>query len=174
MKRLRRFAIVTATAVFAMVTTLLLSSTEVAAATATANLTVSATVSVNCAVTAGTLAFGAYDPVVTNASAALDGSGTFTVACTKGATGVTIDLGQGANYSGGRRMVAAGNYLPYQVYSDAGRTTVWGSTSGGATVAVAAPASSAPATYTVYGRIAAAQDVPAGGYGDTVVATVNF
>jgi spore coat protein U-like protein len=174
MKGLHRFSVVAATWGLGTIFVLVLTSTQVAAATATANLTVSATVSVNCVVTAGTLAFGAYDPVVTNASAALDGSGTFTVACTKGATGVTIDLGQGANYSGGRRMVAAGNYLLYQVYSDAGRTTVWGSTSGGATVAVAAPASSAAATYTVYGRIAAAQDVPAGGYSDTVVATVNF
>ena len=174
MNRRQRFAIGAATAGLTVIAGLLLSASYVEAATATANLTVSATVSVNCTVTAGTLAFGAYDPVVANASADLDGSGTFTVACTKGAPGVTIDLGQGGNYSGGRRMAAAGNFLPYQMYSNAGRTTVWGSTSGGATVAVAAPASKAAVTYTVYGRIVAGEDVPAGNYSDTVVATVNF
>jgi spore coat protein U domain-containing protein, fimbrial subunit CupE1/2/3/6 len=174
MKRLHRSALITAAAGLAIIAALLLSATQVEAATATASLTVSATVSVNCTVTTGTLAFGAYDPIAANASANLDGSGTFTVACTKGASGVTIDLGQGSNYSGGRRMVSSGNFLPYEVYSNSGRTTVWGSTSGGATVAVSPPASSAAVTYTVYGRIAAAQDAAAGTYSDTVVATVNF
>ncbi len=64
--------------------------------------------------------------------------------------------------------------MTYQLYSDSGRTTVWGSTSGGATLAVAAPTSKAATTYTVYGRITGGQDVAAGNYGDTVVATVNF
>ena len=41
-------------------------------------------------------------------------------------------------------------------------------------MAVAAPASKAAVAYTVYGRIAAGEDVPAGNYSDTVVATVNF
>ena len=37
-----------------------------------------------------------------------------------------------------------------------------------------APSSYAPVVYTVYGRVAAAANVPAGSYSDTVVATVNF
>ncbi len=148
--------------------------TPMLAAIATANVTVSATVSNNCSITGGALAFGAYDPLVTHATDPKDGTGTFTVACTKGATGVTIDLGQGANYSSERRMIAASNYVAYQLYSDSGRTTVWGSTSGGSTLAVSAPTSKAPVTYTVYGRITGGQDVPAGSYADTVVATVNF
>ena len=147
---------------------------SVLAATATANVTVSATVASNCTITGGALAFGSYDPLVTNASDAKDGSGTFTVACTKGAVGVTIDLGQGQNYAGGRRMIAGSDAVTYQLYSDSGRTTVWGSTSGGSTLAVSAPTSKAPVTYTVYGRITGGQDVPAGSYADTVVATVNF
>jgi spore coat protein U-like protein len=144
------------------------------ASTNTANLAVSATVSVNCTVTAGTLAFGSYDPVIANASSNLDASGTFTIACTKNASGVTIDVGQGGNYSSGRRMAASGNYLSYQMYSDAARTSIWGSTSGGSVVNMSAPVSKAAVTYTVYGRIAGGQDVPAGSYSDTVVATVNF
>ena len=144
------------------------------AATATANVTVTASVTNNCSINGGSLAFGAYDPLVTNAADPKDGSGTFTVACTKGASGVTIDLGQGQNYSTGRRMIAGGDAVNYQLYSDSGRTTIWGSTSGGAALAVTAPTSKAAVTYTVYGRIAGGQDVAAGSYTDTVVATVNF
>ena len=144
------------------------------AASATANVTVTATVANNCSITGGALAFGAYDPLVTHATDPKDGSGTFTVACTKGASGVTIDLGQGQNYATGRRMLAGSDTVGYQLYSDSGRTTIWGSTSGGTTVAVTAPLSKAPVSYTVYGRIAGGQDVAAGSYTDTVVATVNF
>lgn len=144
------------------------------AASATANVTISATVANNCTITGGALAFGTYDPLVTNATDAKDGSGTFTVACTKGAAGVTIDLGQGQNYAGGRRMIAGSEAVSYQLYSDSGRTMVWGSTSGGSALAVSAPTSKAPVTYTVYGRITGGQDVAAGSYTDTVVATVNF
>ena len=150
------------------------STSTLLAATATANVTVSATVSTSCSITGGSLAFGEYDPVVVNASDPKDGSGTFSVACTKGAAGVTIDLGQGLNYSGGRRMIAGSEHVAYELYSDSGYTTVWGSTSGGSTVALAAPSSKAAVDYTVYGRIAGGQDVAAGTYNDTVVATVNF
>jgi len=152
----------------------LLSVLPASAASATASIAVSTTIAVNCTVTAGSVAFGSYDPIVTNASANLDASGTFTVACTKGATGVTVDLGQGSNYSSGRRLVSSGSYVSYQLFSDSGRTTTWGSTSGGSTVSVSAPSSSAAATYSVYGRIPSGQDVPAGSYSDTIVATVNF
>jgi spore coat protein U-like protein len=41
-------------------------------------------------------------------------------------------------------------------------------------VSPSAPSSNAPVTYTVYGRVAAGANVPAGSYSDTVVATVNF
>src|SRR3981081_2741909 len=123
MTRLKRLTVSIAIAALRPLGVVLLCG-SVSAATATANVSVSAPVSVNCTVTAGTLAFGAYDPVVANAAANLDGSGTFTVACTKSASGVTIDLGQGGNYSGGRRLVAAGNFLSYQLYSDGGRSTI--------------------------------------------------
>ncbi len=87
------------------------------AATATANLAVSATVTNNCTISTKALAFGAYDPVVANASTNLDGLGGIVVACTKGAS-ADIGLGLGANMSGTtRRMVAGGtNYLTYELY----------------------------------------------------------
>jgi spore coat protein U-like protein len=148
-------------------------ATRAKAATATANLGVTATVTNNCTISTVALAFGSYDPVVANASANLDGSGTVVVACTKGAT-ATIGLGNGGNYSGGRRMGdGSSNFLTYELYHEAARTTVWTNAGGGLLSTGAAPSKTAR-NFTVYGRVVSNQDVPAGNYSDTVVATVNF
>ena len=146
-----------------------LAQTDVNAATQTSSFTVSASVTANCTISAAALAFGAYDPVVANASANLDQTSTITVACTKG-TSASVSLDSGVNYSSGRRMKAGSNYLGYEMYSDSGRSTVWDSTN---TVAYNA-ASKSSTDLTVYGRVAAGQDVPAGSYSDTVVATITF
>jgi spore coat protein U-like protein len=149
-------------------------ATTAKAATATANLAVSATVANNCSISTVALAFGSYDPVVANASTNLDGTGTVVVACTKGAA-ATIGLGNGGNFSAGERRMAdsSSNFLSYELYHEAGRTTVWTNTGGGLLATGAAP-SKAARDFTVYGRVTSNQDVPAGSYTDTVVATVNF
>ena len=143
------------------------------AATSTANFGVSATVGKNCTISTNALAFGTYDPVVANLSATLDGTGAVTVGCTRGAI-ASIALGSGSNASGSTRRMAdgTGNYLVYELFSDSSHTTVWNSGSGALTL-TAAP-SRATRDLTVYGRISGNQDVPAGTYADTVVATVNF
>ena len=91
------------------------------------------------------------------------------------ARGVTaqVGLGNGSNYSGGRRMQAGatGNYLNYELYSNAGRTTVWDNASN--RVAYTA-ASKAAQTLTIYGRVAGGQDAAAGSYTDTVVAQAEW
>jgi spore coat protein U domain-containing protein, fimbrial subunit CupE1/2/3/6 len=149
------------------------SSDRVEALTATANLAVNATVNNTCTISTAPLAFGTYDPVVTHAAAVLDGTGTVTIACTKGAV-TTIELGLGANASGAqRRMLIAGEFLNYEIYSDSGRTAVWGTGATDDLNVVAAP-SKAPRSFTAYGRVAMGQDVTAGTYVDTVLATVNF
>jgi spore coat protein U-like protein len=66
-----------------------------------------------------------------------------------------------------------GNFLTYELYQDAGRTTVWGNGGAGLLSPAAAP-SKAARNFTVYGRVTSNQDVVAGSYSDTVVATVNF
>jgi spore coat protein U-like protein len=145
-----------------------------AAGSASANLNVSASVANNCTISTSPLAFGAYDPVVTNASANLDATGTVTVACTKGAT-ATIGLGLGSNASGATRRMTDGssNFLSYEVYQDSSRSTIWGNSGVGLLSPSAAPSKSTR-DFTVYGRIPSNQDVPPGSYGDTVTATVNF
>jgi spore coat protein U-like protein len=144
------------------------------AASASTSLSVTATVNNNCTISTAALAFGTYDPIVTNASSPLDGTGTVTIACTKGAT-TTIGLGLGANASGSTRRMTdgSGNYLTYEAYQDSSHSTVWGTSGAGLLTPAAAP-SKAARDFTVYGRVAGNQDVPAGSYTDTVTATVNF
>jgi spore coat protein U-like protein len=150
------------------------SDSPVAAGSATANLQVSTTVSANCTITTATVAFPAYDPIVTHSATNDDGTGTVTITCTKG-TAATIGLGLGANALVNQRRMkdATTDYLNYALYLDAGRTTIWGTASPNLLTPVAAP-DKTPRAFTVYGRIPSAQDVPAGSYTDTVVATVNF
>ena len=147
---------------------------SISGATATANLAVSATVITNCSINTTALAFGNYDPAGAHTAADLDGTGTVSVACTKN-TAPTIALGLGNNASGSTRRLKDGgtNYLTYELYQEAGRTTIWG-TSGAALLSPGAAPSKAARDFTVYGRIAGNQDVPAGAFTDTVVATVNF
>lgn len=142
------------------------------AATHSANVTVSASVAANCRVAAGSVAFGAYDPVFANDTTALDASGTFTVRCVKNVT-AQVGLDNGGNYSGGSRRMSDGgtNYLNYALYSNSGRTTAWDNTT--SRVSYTAPNATA-STLTIYGRVPAGQDVPVGSYGDTVAAVAEF
>ena len=72
---------------------------------ASASLTVSANVTKNCTITTAPVNFGAYDPVAANATAPLDGIGTVTVTCTKGAP-AQVGLGVGGNAQGTTRRMA--------------------------------------------------------------------
>ena len=141
-----------------------------AAGSASANVTVTANVAANCVINAGSVAFGAYDPVTANASTDLDGAGNFQVQCTKG-TAATVTLGNGLNFSGGtRRMSTGSDFLNYNLYTSSARSTVWNTTN---TVSYTAT-SKALFTLDVYGRVPSNQDISTGSYTDTVVATINF
>ena len=143
------------------------------AATATASMPVSATVTNNCTITTSPVAFGGYDPIATHATANLDATGAVIIACTKGAV-TTLGLDTGANVSAGaRRLASSGSFLTYELYQDSGRSTVWGN-SGAALYNSGTSPSKDARTFQVYGRVTGGQDVPAGSYSDTIVATINF
>lgn len=155
------------------------------AGSAPANLTVSASVTANCTISTAPVAFGAYDPIGANAATALTASGSVTVACTKGSA-PNITLGQGNNYSAGRRMAGGGDFLSYELYQptntnpDAGSTcsyvspTVWGTT-GAQIFTPTVPGTKTARLYRVCGSVPAGLDPSvAASYTDTVVATVNF
>src|SRR5712692_1498559 len=157
--------------------TLSLATSAFAASVSTTNTNnITASVAPKCTIGAFAIAFGAYDPF---SATPLDQTGTVTINCTKGTSGV-ISLNLGVNASGAvRRMQdagGAGNYLTYEIYDDAGRTTVWNAVS---TVTLGPSASKNTAlTATAYGRVAAGQDPQTGAaglnYQDTIVATVTF
>jgi spore coat protein U-like protein len=138
--------------------------------TQSTSLTVSAVVVKNCTITTAPVAFGNYDAVAANATTPLDGIGTVTVACTKGAP-AKVGLGVGGNAQGTTRRMAgaAAEFLLYELY----KATIWGDTADTALDIPAAPNRN-PRNFTVHGRVAAAQDAAVGNYTDTVVATVNF
>ena len=150
------------------------------AGTATANLTVQATVTSNCTITTTAVDFGNYDPIVANASAALDApaGGKVTLVCSNGAA-AKVTLSEGANPTGGSTAAAPArrlkhgttDYLTYTLYSDAGKQNVWGDTAG---TGLAHTGTGAQADLDVYGTVDGGQNVPVGTYTDTVVATVTF
>ncbi len=142
------------------------------AATTTTTIAVTATVQPSCTVSATALAFGSYNPL---SATPLDGTSTITVNCT---TGTVYTVGLNAGTTGGatvttRQMLLSANALNYTLYRDSGRTNNWGNTPGTDTPASATATTSA-ASLTVYGRIPALQNVPAGAYTDTVTVTVNY
>jgi spore coat protein U-like protein len=145
------------------------------AGTATGTMTVTASVSASCSVTAGTLAFGAYNTVT---GTAVTGSTTLSLSCTKGST-ATITLGQGSQPATGstdiiplRQMANGTSRLAYFLYQDTTRLVAWGNTALTGEAYLSATAS--PTNVNVYGTISASQDVPAGSYSDSVLATVSF
>jgi spore coat protein U-like protein len=173
-----RRILATAAAVTLIVAGVGLFTTGQAAGSATANVTVTATVTANCTITTGSVAFGSYDPIVANAATNLDQTGSFNVACTKGAPGVQIDLDKGLNPSGTDRQMnsaTSGDFLKYQLYTTTGRTIIWGSAIAAGVKVPYAPASKASTPITVYGRVPSGQDSSAAAdYTDTVVATISF
>jgi spore coat protein U-like protein len=140
------------------------------ASTSTATLTVQAQVLGECSATNGTLDFLTYDPL---SSANADQSATFSVTCTKGTT-TSIGLDLGSHASGSTRKMSNGtDAIAYELYSDSGRSTVWGN-SGLSLVNLAAAPSNAARTVTIYGRAAGSQNVGVGSYSDSVTITLTF
>jgi spore coat protein U-like protein len=135
-------------------------------------MNVSATVQSSCLISASAMAFGSYDPV--NASPT-NATSSITVTCTTGTSfvvGLSAGSATGATVSA-RQMSNAAPRLNYSLFTDSSRTSNWGNTPG---VDALAPvtATGSPSVITVYGRIAAQQNIPAGSYSDTVTVTVTY
>lgn len=154
------------------------------AGSATSSVNVTASVAAVCTITSAPVAFGAYDPVVTNAAAPLNNNGSVAIACTKGSA-PTVTLGLGSHASGTtRRMVGgtSGDFLTYELYQPPNTTpgtactypgtTIWNTTN---IFTPTASTGKAARTYNVCGTVAGGQDVSVDpSYTDSVVATVNF
>ncbi|HUJ14353.1 MAG TPA: spore coat U domain-containing protein [Thermoanaerobaculia bacterium] len=138
------------------------------------SFTITAAVPAECTVSTSALNFGGYDPVVANSATPKDGTATVDVYCTKGAlASVALDTGSHASGSTRRMLGSSGDFLNYELYRDASRTTVWNSTNidTGTSASRLTPINGG---FTVYGRIPAGQDVSVGNYSDTVLVTVSY
>lgn len=147
-------------------------ATSGSASTVQTTMPVTALNLASCVVTALPLAFGSINQV---AGAAIDSQTTVIVTCTPGIS-YNVGLDNGTHAASGVRRIqslTSSATIPYAVYSDAARSTAWGTTVG--TDTVAQTAQLLPTTLTVYGRIpAGATLVAAGAYSDLVTVTVTF
>ena len=143
----------------------------VQAGTSSGTLTVKATVSANCTVANATLDFGAYDPLVNNATALLprDADTTMSVSCTKGSTPVTITIPLTRTMTG----TPGGETLTYQLYSDISRSVPFVDTVPGFVLGPFT-SKSTPQVLHIYGRIPGGQDVTIASYLGTILVTANF
>lgn len=160
-----------------LATALLACCSQAFAATDTASFQVKIVITESCdihTVAATELDFGTHARSTGN----WDAASNLTVNCSVG-TPYTIAMNNGVNFSSttvsdtNRRMISGGNYVPYGLYRDGGRSLLWGSTTGSNTVG--GNGTGAAVLVPVYGRVlAASTNVPAGTYLDTVVATITY
>ncbi|MFZ6849198.1 Csu type fimbrial protein [Undibacterium sp. RuRC25W] len=143
-------------------------------ATASGPMSVSATVSSSCVVGTSTLAFGSATSAAITAGN-VDATGTVTVNCTSGSTySVALDAGAGTGATIAiRKMSAGAQSLSYTIYSDTGRTTIWGNGTL-ASVPVAGTGTGTVQSISAYGRIFAGQNVTAVAYADTINVTITY
>jgi len=146
-------------------------SDAVYAATTTTTFTVQITITASCTInSASTLNFGSQGVLTAN----VDQTSTIQVQCTNTTPyniGLNAGTGTGATVAA-RKMTNGANTVNYALYSDSGRTTVWGNTVG--TDTVAATGNGAAQSYTAYGRVPP-QTTPAPAvYTDTITVTVTY
>jgi spore coat protein U-like protein len=163
----RQFRIVPAIAA------LFVATTAIAASPTTGSFDVQLTIEADCSMATGAvLNFGTTGTLVAN----VDQSTTIAITCTK-TTNYTIALNAGANAGtpgdvSTRLMVNGSEDISYNLYTNAGRTTVWGNTVG--TDTVAATGDGDAQIYTVYGRVGPQTTPPPGLYEDTITVTMAF
>lgn len=139
--------------------------------TAQTTFRVTAKVNAVCEVTSSDLAFGTYNP---KASSPHQITTLIRATCTPGSSyqvGLNEGTTPGATVNQ-RKMASGSNALNYQLYSDAGRVSIWGNTQG--TDTVTGVGTGLSQDHTVFGAIPAAQGVPAGDYSDTITVRVYY
>lgn len=118
-----------------------------------------------CSVSTAGVAFGTYDPFST---VPLDSVGSIAVECE---APYSVLLSGGGGQVDQRQLQGMTQTLSYNLFIDAGRSSVWGDGSAGTSTVSAA---AGQRTHSVYGRVPARQNVGAGSYSDSLIITVNF
>lgn len=140
-----------------------------------------------CTVSSSGLAFGAYQPLTFAGklvSTNVNSTATVSVVCTDIATGGSYTISLGAsNYGSGNRIstrylnntVNGGDSMAFNVYTDAGYTTVWGDGSTGSLLNGTVATGNSNNSHTVYGNIPAGQNtLKAGNFSDSLTMTLTY
>lgn len=140
------------------------------AGTSTGTLDARLRVDTSCRLNTETLAFGNANIF----SGQIDAIAQFRLSCGP-AVAYSVAIDNGLNFNGQRRMANGSNgvraYVPYQIYRNAARTQVWGSTP--ANMVTGITPVNGEVTLTAYGRVPSTIVLPRV-YIDTVTVTVNF
>jgi spore coat protein U-like protein len=141
------------------------------ATTTTTTFPVQITITASCTInSASTHDFGNQGVLTAN----VDQTSTIQVQCTNTTPyniGLNAGIGTGATVAA-RKMTNGANTVTYSLYSDSGRTTVWGNTVG--TDTVAATGNGAAQSYTAYGRVPPQTTPTPAVYTDTITVTVTY
>jgi len=126
-----------------------------------------------CTISTTSVVFGTYNVFNT---APADSTGTVMYRCNGGARNIAIMISKGASpVYFARVMLKGSDFLGYNLYRDAARTSIWGDGSSGTSAHFEAdPPNNQNIVVTVFGRVPAGQDVRAGSYSDTVSIEINF
>ncbi|MBB3270421.1 spore coat protein U domain-containing protein [Pseudomonas monteilii] len=160
-------------------------ASQAQAATVTGNITSTLTLIAACQVNGssgtsglnfGALNFGTQDALFTTANAQVlgGGGGAMSILCSAGTVPVVkvrAGLHDGQS-SGGTRALAdgAGNFVPYDLYTDSGRTTLLAIDG-----TITLPTSTGVAqTVNLYGKAVGKAGLPAGVYSDTISVELSF
>ncbi|MDR3741345.1 MAG: spore coat U domain-containing protein [Terracidiphilus sp.] len=135
---------------------------------ATTSFVLTVVIAANCSISANPLAFGSYTGALLNATT------TLSVSCTSGTAynvGLSAGNGSGATVTTRAMTGPSSAQLKYSLFSNSGRTTNWGNTTGSW---VGGTGTGAAQSLSVYGQIPAGQYPTPGSYTDTITATVNY
>ncbi len=144
-----------------------LAAGHAAAASKTGQFAVRSQVVADCQITTQDLDFGTY-----SSDAAARANTPLTVKCTPGSS-ATISLSPGSSGNPQARTMKGPGDLAYQIYRDAALTDPI-NTAGMAYQIQASDNTGQTYTYTLYGEVASGQNVPAGGYVDTIQVNVSY
>lgn len=150
---------------------LLLATATAYAATSTTTFQVTATVSSGCVLSATNHDFGVYTP--SSLADNINGTNILTATCTLAVPytlGLDIGIGDGAT-AAARKMTRVGGTetLEYSLYQTVDRLLVLSDV-----LTLSGVGTGLATDHTVFGKIPANQNVPAGNYADTVTATITF
>jgi len=149
---------------------LLASEASLATTTKTATFLVNLTITSDCSISTNPLAFGSSGVI----AAAINQTTTLSITCSNTTPyNVGLDAGNVTGSTVAARLLANGAVtMSFQMYSDSGRTTIWGNTV--AVNTVTGTGTGSAQTLTVYGQVPVQSTPAANTYSSTVTASVIF